>query len=62
MISQMKWGVKESGGLAVEDVDWATSDQPVVVTGDGSVRIYDLSLQLCQSDFTHSEFKSKLHL
>ena len=55
----MRWGPKESGGPVVEDVDWATSDQPVVVTSDGAVRIYDLSLQICQSDFTLADFKSQ---
>ena len=59
MISQMKWGLKEAIGLVVEDADWATSDQPLLVTGDGAVRIYDLSLQICQSDFTLADFKSR---
>lgn len=56
----MKWGgPKEAGVLTVEDVDWATSDQPMVVTSDGTVRIYDLALQTCQSDFTLADFKSQ---
>lgn len=55
----MKWGPKDAGGLIVEDVDWATSDQPILVTSDGAVRIYDLHLTTCQSDFTMADFKSK---
>ncbi len=55
----MKWGLKESGGLVVEDVDWATSDQPMLLTSDGVVRIYDLNLQTCQSDFTLADFNSQ---
>ncbi len=59
MISQLKWGGKEAdGGVVVEDVDWATSDKPIIITSDGVVRIYDLSLQKCQSEFTLAEFKS----
>ena len=57
----MKWGLKESGGLVVEDVEWATSDQPMLLTSDGVVRVYDLSLQICQSDFTLATFKSPFH-
>ena len=60
LISHIKWGAKElGGGLAVEDVDWATSDQPMLLTSDGVVRVYDLSLQICQSDFTLASFNSQ---
>lgn len=58
VLSQLKWGPKEAGGgLPVEDVDWATSDQPLVVTSDGAMRIYNISLQQCQSNFTLADFK-----
>lgn len=60
LISQMRWGPKETEGVAVEDVDWATSDKTVVAASDGSIRIYDLSFQLCQSSFTQAEFKGQL--
>ena len=60
LLSHMKWGGKElGGGLVVEDVDWATSDQPMLLTSDGVVRVYDLSLQICQSDFTLASFNSQ---
>ena len=36
----MKWGPKDAGVLIVDDVNWATSDQPILVTSDGAVRIY----------------------
>lgn len=48
--------------MLVEDIDWASSDKPVLVTNKGSVHVYDLSLQLCQSDFTTVEFKGQLYL
>ena len=57
MISKLKWGQKDGGGLTVEDVDWVNSDKPVVVMNDGSVRIYDLNLLACQSEITLAEFK-----
>ena len=57
MISQLRWGPKEASSLVVEDVDWATSDQTVLITSDGVVRIYDISMQLCQCCFTLADFK-----
>ena len=57
LISQLKWGVKESGShLVVEDADWATSDKPVLLTGDGCVRVFDLKLQQCQCAISTSDF------
>ena len=57
LISQLKWGAKESGSnLVVEDADWATSDKPVLLTGDGCVRVFDVKLQHCQSIVSISDF------
>ena len=58
-MSSMKWGPKEGGSVVVEDADWATSDKTVLATSDGSIRIYDLGFQLCQSSFTLVDFKGK---
>ena len=60
LISQLRWGPKETGGVVVEDVDWATSDKTVVAASDGSMRIFDLSFQICHSSFTMTEFKGGL--
>ena len=57
LISQLKWGGREAGShLLVEDADWATSDKPVLLTGDGCVRVFDIKLQHCQSAVTISDF------
>ena len=57
LISQLKWSAKEPGShLVVEDADWATSDKPVLLTGDGCVRVFDIKLQHCQSAINISEY------
>lgn len=33
----------------MEDADWATSDKPVILCGDGCVRVYDSGLKTCNS-------------
>ena len=45
----MKWSAKDSSVLTVEDVDWITSDKPVLLTSDGCLRVYDLKLVLCHT-------------
>ncbi len=59
MISSLRWGPKESGQVLVEDADWAASDKTVVIANDGSVRVYDLGFQLCQSAFTLADFRGQ---
>ena len=57
LISQLKWGGRDaSSHLVVEDADWATSDKPVLLTGDGCVRVFDIKLQQCQSVVTVADF------
>ena len=57
VISQLKWGVKESSSsLVVEDADWATSDKPVLLTGDGCVRVFDIKLHQCQTVIAIADF------
>jgi hypothetical protein len=63
MIAQLKWGGREAGShLMVEDADWATSDKPVLLTGDGCVRVFDIKLQHCQSVVTVTDFAGWLVL
>jgi len=57
VISSLKWGPKENGHVVVEDADWAASDKTVLVANDGSIRVYDLGFQLCQSSFSLANFK-----
>ena len=57
VISSLKWGPKDSGNVVVEDADWAASDKTVLLAKDGSIRVYDLSFQLCQSSFSLADFK-----
>ena len=57
LISQLKWGGRDaSSHLVVEDADWATSDKPVLLTSDGSVRVFDIKLQHCQSVVSIADF------
>lgn len=62
LIAQLKWGGREAAGshLVVEDADWATSDKPVILTGDGCVRVFDLKLQQCQSIVNIADFPGKV--
>ena len=63
LISQLKWGGREAGShLVVEDADWATSDKPVLLTGDGCVRVFDIKLQQCQSVVTIADFAGMSHV
>ena len=52
MLSQMKWGAKDRG---VEDADWATSDKVVLLSSDGCVRVYDITLKHCQYSVDNTE-------
>ena len=56
----MKWGPKE-GDCVIEDGDWATSDKVVLLTSDGCVRVFDVSLKYCQSAIDTTDFAG-LHL
>ena len=63
LISQLKWGGREAGShLVVEDADWATSDKPVLLTGDGCVRVFDIKLQQCQSVVTITDYAGMSHV
>ncbi|XP_070541595.1 WD repeat-containing protein 11-like isoform X2 [Ptychodera flava] len=33
----------------ITDVEWATSDKPILATNDGCIRVFDLSLKVCSS-------------
>ncbi|KAL5471412.1 hypothetical protein EMCRGX_G029528 [Ephydatia muelleri] len=55
LLAQMKWSSKDSSALSVEDVDWITSDKPVLLTSDGCLRVYDLKLVQCHSSIQIKE-------
>ncbi len=43
----MKWSVKDD--LSVEDIEWGSSDRPLLLMSDGTVRLYNIKMTECNS-------------
>lgn len=60
VLGHLKWGSKDANcHFTVEDVDWATSDKPIVLGNDGCVRVYDSELKSCHSVFNVLEMNGE---
>lgn len=47
--------------VKVIDIDWASSDKPVLATADGCLRVMDLELTTSSSTILDYEFVSKFY-
>ena len=56
MLSQFKWSKDE---LSTLEVDWASSDKPICLMSDGTVRVFDIKMSLCSSCHGYNEYRGE---
>lgn len=54
MLSQFKWSKDE---LSTLEVDWASSDKPICLMSDGTVRVFDIKMSSCSSCHGYDEYR-----
>ena len=56
MLSQFKWSKDE---LSTLEVDWASSDKPICLMSDGTVRVFDIKMSSCSSCHGYDEYRGE---